>query len=389
MNDCAIRRIVSEKAAITLQSFEPGKEQPKVKISGLTKRFGKVAAIENVTFEVPGGSFVTLLGPSGSGKTTVLRCIAGVEEPDYGKLEINGRVVFSSEAGVDVPPEKRNVGMVYQSYALWPHMSVFENVAYPLRVRRTPGPEIEKMVLQVLDELEISGVKDRLPSTISGGQQQRVALARALVYNPSVLLLDEPLSNLDDQLRQNVRDDLKLLQKRIGITTIYVTHDKNEALSLSDKIVLLNGGQVDAQGTPLDMLQRPPTSFSAKFVGGMLVLDGLVISLAKNSALVETEQGKIVCDVVSDEEEIRTGIKVKLCVRPGDVSIIKTAPSEAQNILKGIVRGITLDTDRVGARVEIAEQVIVIPITSTNSPPSAGEGVSVVVPASACYLITG
>ncbi len=320
---------------------EPGKNsqdgQPAVRISGLTKRFGKVTAIENVSFEVESGSFVTLLGPSGSGKTTVLRCIAGVEEPDSGKLEIGGRVVFSSESGMIVPPEKRNVGMVYQSYALWPHMNVFENVAYPLRVRRIPGPALEKMVLQVLDELEISGVRDRLPSTISGGQQQRVALARALVYNPSVLLLDEPLSNLDDQLRQNVRDDLKQLQKRIGITTIYVTHDKTEALSLSDKIVLLNGGRVDAQGTPLDMLERPPTGYSAKFVGGMLVLDGVVNRLEGNSALVETGLGKIICDVDSSRNEIAIRSNVKLCARPRDLSITKASPGYTQNVLEGIL----------------------------------------------------
>ena len=362
------------------------KKEFAVRLSGLTKRFGKITAIENITIDVPQGSFLTLLGPSGSGKTTVLRCIAGVEEPDAGTIEISGKVVFSASARVSLPSEKRNVGMVYQSYALWPHMKVYENVAYPLRVRRTSKSEIEKMVSEVLDELGISEVSGRYPSMISGGQQQRVALARALVYRPSVLLLDEPLSNLDEQLRQSVRDDLKQLQRKIGISTIYVTHDTTEALSLSDKIVLLNKGKVDSEGDPQTMLMHPSTGFTAKFVGGMLVLDGVVDKILKEaeSAVVQTNLGKILCD--TDGQATVAGGEVKLCIRPGELSI--AAENDSENVLLGIVKGITLAADRKGVRVSFGDQTVLIPMPRMDSRnPSVGDAIRVKVPPAACYII--
>lgn len=237
-------------------------------VKNVTKIFGgKVVALDDVLLKIIKGEFFVLLGPSGSGKTTLLRCIAGLEKPDKGLIAIGGRIVFDSERKVYVPPKDRDIAMVFQNYALYPHMKVFDNIAFPLRLRRMPKEEIKKRVLDVAKLLRIDDLLDRYPMQLSGGQQQRVALARALVRNPKVFLMDEPLANIDAKLRVLMRAELKKLQKELGITTIYVTHDQAEAMTMADRVAVLNKGKVMQIGSPDELYHKPANLFVAGFVG--------------------------------------------------------------------------------------------------------------------------
>ena len=241
-----------------------------ISVKELEKSFpgakGEVRALRGVSFEVGKGELFTLLGPSGCGKTTTLRCVAGLEQPVSGEILIDGRAVFSAAAGIFIPPERRNIGMVFQSYAIWPHMTVFQNVAYPL-AKEASRAEIGERVGKILDRLSLGHLSDRLAPNLSGGQQQRVALARALVAQPQVLLLDEPLSNLDAKLREQMRFELKALQESFGITTVYVTHDQEEALALSDRIGLMHEGALVEVGAPAELYLRPAHRVTADFLG--------------------------------------------------------------------------------------------------------------------------
>lgn len=241
-------------------------------IQNLKKSYGSLAILKGISLEIKEGEFVSLLGASGSGKTTMLRCIAGLERPDTDSGTISLATKIFSDSKKFIPPEKRNLGMVFQNYAVWPHMTVFENVAYPLRLRKESN-----ITAKVEDTLKLTGLahlKERLPFQLSGGQQQRVALSRALVMSPQVLLLDEPLSNLDALLREELGSEIRKLQKKLKLTTILVTHDQKEALSLSDRIVLLENGTINALGTPEELYQNPPTDFAAQFLAGGQKLDG-------------------------------------------------------------------------------------------------------------------
>ncbi len=240
-----------------------------VTVSGLFKRFGAVAAVDDVAFTVGEGEFFTLLGPSGCGKTTTLRCVAGLESAGEGRIEIAGRPVFDSAAGLDLPANERAIGMVFQSYAVWPHMTVAENIGYPLKVRGVAAAQIAARVEDVLGLLEMAGFGGRMPSQLSGGQQQRVALGRALAVEPRVLLLDEPLSNLDAKLREAMRAELKLIQRRAGLPILYVTHDQVEALSMSDRIAVMRAGRIHHLGPPEEIYDRPRTRFVLDFVGAV------------------------------------------------------------------------------------------------------------------------
>jgi len=228
---------------------------------------GSVEAVKDVTLTVNEGEFVAFLGPSGCGKTTTLRCIAGLEQPTRGEIAFGDTVVVSSEKKVFVPPEGRDIGMVFQSYAVWPHMTVFENVAFPLRIKKAPKAEIEERVLKALRLTKIEALADRYPTQLSGGQQQRVAVSRAIVGNPRVLLFDEPLSNLDAKLRDEMRYEISRLQQELGITTIYVTHDQSEAMVMADRVVVMKDGRVAQIGTPEEIYARPADTFVASFVG--------------------------------------------------------------------------------------------------------------------------
>ncbi len=255
-----------------------------------------VKAAQNVTLEVPEGELFTLLGPSGCGKTTTLRSIAGLEHPVSGEIQVGGRVVYSSQKGIFVPPNKRDFGMVFQSYAIWPHMTVFDNVAYGLRVRRKSRPEIQEKVRQALELVQMGGFAARRASQLSGGQQQRVALARAFVFSPAVLLFDEPLSNLDAKLRADMRIELRELQHRLGITSVYVTHDLEEALAMSDQIIVMRAGDIEQAGPPSDIYNRPRTAFVADFIGSSNLISGRLRPDLAGDGLIalETPSGHVV-----------------------------------------------------------------------------------------------
>ncbi|HEV2221297.1 MAG TPA: ABC transporter ATP-binding protein [Casimicrobiaceae bacterium] len=260
---------------------------PELSVDDLHLRYGDHPILEGVSLTLERGEVVSLLGPSGSGKTTLLRAVAGLEVPHRGTIRIGDQPVFDGASGVDVPAEGRNLGLVFQSYALWPHKSVFDNVAYALKLRKVPAPELRRRVDAALAQLSLEALAARFPHQLSGGQQQRVALARALVYNPPVILLDEPLSNLDAKLREEARAWLRELIVRMQLSALCVTHDQGEALAMSDRILLLNGGRIEQQGTPQQMYGDPATLFAADFMGSNNRLTGRVAEIRDGEALLE------------------------------------------------------------------------------------------------------
>lgn len=246
---------------------------PDIALDNLSKRFGALVAVDGATLTAADGELLTLLGPSGCGKTTTLRMIAGLEEPSGGSIRIGERMVYDRARGIDVPAEIRGLGMVFQSYAIWPHMTVAENIAYPLRMRHVGRVRRQELVDKVLDLVGLGGLGDKPSTLLSGGQQQRVALARALVFEPALLLLDEPLSNLDAKLREQMRFELRIMQQRVGLTAVYVTHDQEEALTLSDRLVVMNHGEIEQIGTPTEVYEHPATRFVAQFIGKGNMID--------------------------------------------------------------------------------------------------------------------
>jgi iron(III) transport system ATP-binding protein len=256
-------------------------------VDNLHLKYGDNPILKGVSLTLSPGEVVALLGASGSGKTTLLRSVAGLEQPSEGRIAIGDSVLFDSASTVDLPVEKRNLGLVFQSYALWPHRSVFENVAYGLRLRNISGADIDKRVNEALTNLGLGALAKRLPHQLSGGQQQRVAIARALVYNPPVVLMDEPLSNLDAKLREEARAWLRELIVRLHISALVVTHDQTEAMAMSDRILLLNFGRIEQQGTTTEMYNRPQTLFTAEFMGSNNHLPGKVAQIADGRALIE------------------------------------------------------------------------------------------------------
>jgi len=296
-----------------------------VKVSGLVKIFrdgrAVTTACDGIGFDVPAGKFFTLLGPSGCGKTTTLRSIAGLERPDAGEIELDGAVVYSSRRGVFVPPNRRDIGMVFQSYAIWPHMTVFDNVAFPLRVGRTRAGRaaLAAKVRHALATVRLDGLEHRPATRLSGGQQQRLALARALVREPKVLLLDEPMSNLDAKLREQMRLELRVLQRQLGITTIYVTHDQVEALAMSNTVAVMHEGRIVQLGSPREIYERPANRFVTDFIGSTNLVPGRVVAAAGGDRYrVETRCGPLVCTI---PEGATAGREVTVSVRPEDVSI--------------------------------------------------------------------
>ncbi|HST00431.1 MAG TPA: ABC transporter ATP-binding protein [Usitatibacter sp.] len=297
-----------------------------------------VKAAQDVTFNVPEGKLFTLLGPSGCGKTTTLRSIAGLEKPRAGEIAVKDRIVFSSARNVYVAPNRRGFGMVFQSYAIWPHMDVFGNAAFPLNVgaKRYSRQEIRDKVMRVLEAVQLDHLADREATKLSGGQQQRLALARALVMEPQLLLLDEPLSNLDAKLRERMRFELKRLQRELRITTVYVTHDQSEALALSHEIAVMNEGRIQQVGGPRDIYERPASPFVADFVGSTNFLDGSVLGPdeAQGRYRVRTEIGDV---SVQATEQLAASDKVLLSVRPEDVGLTEARPEGPVNVWEATV----------------------------------------------------
>lgn len=282
-------------------------------LKNLTKKFDTMLAVDHIDLEVEEGEFVTLLGPSGCGKTTTLRTIAGFYQPDEGEIYFNDRLMNN------VPPAKRNSSMCFQSYALFPHMNVFDNIAFGLKMRKVPKAEQKKRVEKVLEMLSLSGMGQRRPGQLSGGQQQRVALARAIVTEPDILLFDEPLSNLDAKLRVQVRVEIKEMQKRLGITSIYVTHDQDEALAISDRIVVMSQGHIEQVGDPQSIYLHPKTSFVAGFIGLANIFEGKIVERQGPEATVEAPFGKL--RALMNDRPGKVGDTVKLSFRPESMKL--------------------------------------------------------------------
>ena len=291
MPNAALSGVLKQKSEATIvpPAASPA-ERLALRLEGVGKRYGAFNAVKNVSLSVPVGKTLTLLGPSGCGKTTTLRCIAGLETPTAGLISVAGLPVYGAAAGIAVEPEKRQIGMVFQSYAIWPHMTVGGNVGFPLEISRVPRAETRDRVEKILDLVGLKNLYDRSASQLSGGQQQRVALARALVFEPRLVLFDEPLSNLDANLRDRMRTELQALQARLGFTAIYVTHDQEEALSLSDTVVVMKDGAIEQSGGPTGVFQNPATAFTARFLGYSNIFTGEGTVAVKNEGTVVTVQ---------------------------------------------------------------------------------------------------
>lgn len=324
-------------------------------LSHVTKRFGSVEVLKDISLEVPKGAFMTFLGPSGCGKTTMLRTIAGFYELDAGEIRIGGRLANR------VPSHLRGAIMVFQDYALFPHMNVEENITYGLRLKNLPREEIRRRLERTVANLGIGGLERRSPAQISGGQQQRVALARALVMEPEVLLLDEPLSNLDAKLRMNIRADLRQLQRKIGITTIYVTHDQSEALALSDQIAVIEEGRVVQVGSPWQIYYRPNTAFVADFIGTANIIPAQVAESSPGRVVAQSGTSRI---VVECDEESRAGLApgdpISLCARPETIRIEARKPPDGANVLAGEIQSSIFEGSHIRYCVKVGDRTLVV-----------------------------
>jgi iron(III) transport system ATP-binding protein len=341
-----------------------------ISVKGLTKSFSGNKVVSAVSFYLPAGQFLTLLGPSGCGKTTTLRMLAGLESPDAGTIEVGGRLLASGEKRIATPPEKRGMGMVFQNYAIWPHKTVFQNVAFPLQARKVPKPEIRERVLAALDTVGLGGFHDRPAPLLSGGQQQRVALARAVVCNPDVLLLDEPLSNLDAALREEMRFELKGLQARLGLTTVFVTHDQAEAMALSDQVVVMNSGHIEQQDTPRRVYEHPQTQFVMGVLGQVNRLYGRVArdNDGTRNVIVRDSHGPVTLRLPG-LDGFEVGAEVALTFR---IDAVRLSPEH------GVLGGVVASTVYLGQHAEHLINVGDVTLRASSPPDqslAAGESV--------------
>jgi len=295
-------------------------EMPILSLHGVSKLYGSTTAVDNVSFEVRRGEVVTLLGHSGSGKSTTLRMIAGLERPTAGSIELRGTTVACAEKGTFVPAERRGIGLVFQSYAVWPHMSVGENIGYPLRVRKVPKADVRERVAKTCELVGMSDFIDRPATQLSGGQQQRVALGRAIIHEPDLLLLDEPFSNLDTQLREELRHYMKRLQRRLEMSVLYVTHDQVEAMDLSDRVAVMYNGAIEQLDEPRNVYEHSANFFIQRFVGKLLTLEGRVEALGSSEAEVQLADGSLLSRPVPSRP-LEKGMAVRVCVRPEDAKV--------------------------------------------------------------------
>jgi len=364
-----------------------------VELTGLRKSYADVTVLDDFSLRANQGELVTLLGPSGCGKTTTLRCVAGLERAERGEIRIGERLVASPERRVFVPPNRRDIGMVFQSYALWPHMTVFANVAYPLRVRRRDRQERQRAVMEILALVGMDRYAHRPVTQLSGGQQQRVALARAMVARPAVLLFDEPLSNLDAKLRRSMRREIRDAHDRSGGTSIYVTHDQEEAIALSDRIVVIRGGTIQQVGTPKEIYTEPATRFVADFIGFDNLLTATVTEARDGSTAVKLRSGA--GPVWTSKGITRApGAEVVLAARADDLEIgplgSPGSPGEAPAAaIPAVIRSRTYAGGRVEYLVEAGGAPVVVraPEGATGSLLDAGSGAWVRIPADAAVLV--
>src|SRR5438445_1265279 len=327
-----------------------------LRLDGVSKSYGTVQAVDRASLEVRRGEVFTLLGPSGCGKTTTLRLVAGLDDPDAGEITLRGRVVASVSRRLFVPPHKRNLGMVFQSYAIWPHMTVFDNVAYPLRLRGVRGRAMRERVERVLELVGLGGLERRSATLLSGGQMQRLALCRALVYEPDLLLLDEPFSNLDAKLREQMRVELKLLQRRLGITVLFVTHDQIEALSLSNRIAVMDRGRAEQIGSPRELYERPASAFVRDFLGQTVILRGAAKEVAGGTISVALEgalAGSTLRGRSASDAALAPGAAAHVAIRREDIAVAAPGGALDDNALTGTIEALLFVGDRYEARVAL------------------------------------
>ena len=344
----------------------------RVEVRGLSKHFGPVVAIDDVSFDLGPGEFVALLGPSGSGKTTVLMNVAGFLQPTSGRILVGGRDV------VPLPANKRGIGMVFQKYALFPHMTVAENVAFPLKMRRWPKARRAAAVAEALSVVRLDGLAERMPSQLSGGQQQRVALARAIVFEPPLLLMDEPLGALDKKLREELQVEIKSLQRRLGVTVLFVTHDQDEALAMSDRIAVMNEGRIEQIGRPDKLYQMPRTRFVADFMGDSNFFDGTVESIDRASGIVTLDTaGVLLRGAVGQAgpSAFKPGDPACVMVRPESIAIAADSRVAGAGI-SGAVEAVTFSGARHSLLVRARERVVKVlcPVVPGRAAPAVGVG---------------
>ena len=331
-------------------------------LDGISKYFGKFKAVDNLSLDIRHGEVFALLGPSGCGKTTTLRQIAGLDQPDEGEIRLRDTVLVSAAQNIFVPPQKRNMGMVFQSYAIWPHLSIFEIIAYPLRVRHQPGDEIDRAVTQIIRQVGLEGMEERSSRTLSGGQQQRVALARALVYKPDVLLLDEPFSNLDVKLREQMRIELKMLQREVGVSVVVVTHDQVEALTLSDRVAVMRNGRVEQVGAPFELYEEPGTPFVRDFIGqtttfaaqieGTAGGDGIKVEIAGNGGSLIARRSRL--------DGAGRAQAVLASVRPERITVRRASGALGDNEVEAKVTALLYHGERYECWLALGSEEVVV-----------------------------
>lgn len=362
-----------------------------LQLEDVTKRYGATRVVDASSLSIAKGEVFTLLGPSGCGKTTTLRMVAGLEVPDGGRIVYEDRVMADPARGIFVPPHKRGMGMVFQSYAIWPHMTVYENVAYPLRLRGIKGEELHKRVEKVLDLVGMSSLMDRPAPMLSGGQQQRVSLCRALVYEPDLLLLDEPFSNLDAKLRIQMRLEVGLLQRRLGFSVLFVTHDQIEALTLSDRIAVMSAGRIEQVGTPQEIYDHPASPFVRDFLGQTALIRGTLAEGAEagNPAVVVAGgAGGEACVVHAGNNSLRgaaPGSPVSLSIRPEDI-VLRGAGVSVANAVRGVVDSLVFVGDRFEVRVTLQNGDSILLNAPRSDGWTAGQAISVECPVAKTFL---
>ena len=358
-----------------------------IRIQGVSKRYfseGKtITALDDVNLTIPANQIFTLLGPSGCGKTTLLRCIVGLETPDSGEIRIGDEVVWSNAKDIAVPPEKRGLGMVFQTYAIWPHMNVFDNVAYPLQVRKLPGDVIRQRVEKTLRFVRLEEFEKRPATKLSGGQQQRVALARALVAEPKVILFDEPLSNLDAKLREETRKELRTFLRELKITAVYVTHDRVEALALSDTIAVMRAGRIVEMGTPQKIYFDADHRFVADFIGRANLVKAKVRAHEADRTIVDCGLGTIACQ----GREIPMGSEATLCIRPEFMRIAKGEGGAGGNMVSGRVESLVFVGEAYEAEIRVGTELLLARI-DPDTGLKEGDPVSFGVDPAHCLLVS-